>query len=117
MAKKAFIDAYQKTYGNISEACKAVGISRGTYYNWKAADEEFAKTLSELEPEEVFVDLLENKLVEKINQGDTIALIFALKTKGKKRGYVEKQQIEHSGQARVIMTDENGPISQQDTDI
>jgi hypothetical protein len=32
--KALFIDAYRKSLGNVSAACKAAGIDRGTYYNW-----------------------------------------------------------------------------------
>lgn len=93
LTKKAFIDAYTNSFGNISQSCKAVGIVRQTYYNWRTEDKEFANTIDSLEPKEVFLDFVESKLVEKINAGDTTSIIFALKTKGKSRDYIERQEV------------------------
>lgn len=93
MQKKAFIEAYQKSFGNVLVSCKAIGIARQTYYNWIEKDPEFKKDIEAVEPHERFLDFLEGKLVEKINKGDTTSIIFALKTRGKKRGYVERQEI------------------------
>lgn len=93
LTKKAFLDAYERSFGNISASCKAVGIVRQTYYNWIKDDSDFQQQLLDIEPKERFMDFLENKLVDKINSGDTASLIFALKTKAKPRGYVERQEI------------------------
>ena len=38
--------------------------------------------------------MAESKLMENINGNDNTSIIFFLKTKGKKRGYVEKQEVE-----------------------
>lgn len=91
--KKAFLEAYERSFGNISRSCKSIGIVRQTYYNW-LKDTEFKTKLDNIEPSSQFLDFLESKLVEKINSGDTASIIFALKTKGKSRGYVERQEIE-----------------------
>lgn len=93
LVKKAFLEAYEKSFGNILVSCKTVGIARQTYYNWIQEDEQFKKDVETIEPQERFLDFLEGKLVEKINGGDVTSLIFALKTKGKRRGYVERQEI------------------------
>ena len=45
-------------------------------------------------------DLTEMKLMENIKNGDTTSIIFRLKTKAKNRGYIERQEHEHSGQIR-----------------
>lgn len=94
--KKALIEAYIKSFGNVTQACNAVGLSRETFYRWQREDKSFKNAIEKAEPEERFMDFLESKLVEKINGGDTTSIIFALKTKGKKRGYIERQEIEHS---------------------
>lgn len=98
LKKKAFLDAYQKTFGNVSQACKLTEISRFTFYEWKKKDAKFASEIEAIEPEEILVDFAENALIQRVSKGDTTAIIFLLKTKGKKRGYVERKEFEHSGQ-------------------
>ena len=88
-----FIKSYGDAFGNITMAAKIAGIDRKTYYNWIEADPEFKAAIEAVEPNEVFVDFAENALIKRIQGGDTTAIIFALKTKGKKRGYVERQEV------------------------
>lgn len=96
LKKKTFIESYKKTFGNVSQACRASKISRQTFYNWKDEDDKFLSEIINAEPDEMFVDFVENALQKKILSGDTTAIIFALKTKGKKRGYVERQEFNHN---------------------
>tara|TARA_Y100001963_G_C6652892_1_gene386622 strand:+ start:156 stop:527 length:372 start_codon:yes stop_codon:yes gene_type:complete len=93
--KEKFIEAYKKTFGNITQSAEACGVHRQTYYDWCNADEDFKKEIEALQPDERFLDFAESKLVKKMNEGDTASIIFALKTKGKKRGYVER--VEQTG--------------------
>lgn len=90
--QKLFLDAYEKAFGNISQACKMAGIDRTTFYAWKN-DAKFQEQLAQVQPQERFVDFAEDALVKKISKGDTTAIIFALKTKGKHRGYVERNEL------------------------
>lgn len=102
LTKKAFIEAYSKSFGNISQSCKAVGISRQTYYNWINDDPNFKIELDAVDPKELRLDFLESKLIERINKGDTTATIFGLKTLGKSRGYVERQEITGGDGAKLF---------------
>lgn len=83
-------EIYKKKGCNITAACAALNISRVTFYKRK----EKSKKLQELieEADESLIDFAESKLVEHINDGDVTSLIFFLKTKGKKRGYVERTE-------------------------
>ena len=97
ITKEAFIIAYRENFGNITISCQACGISRTMYQGWMENDVEFRKTLAEIEPEEIMLDWGEHKLMERISKGDTLATMFLLKTKGKRRGYIEKTEVAHEG--------------------
>lgn len=97
ITKEAFIIAYRENFGNITIACQACGISRTMYQGWMKNDPEFRQTLAEIEPEEIMLDWGEHKLMERITKGDTLATMFLLKTKGKRRGYIEKTEVAHEG--------------------
>jgi len=97
ITKEAFIIAYRENFGNITIACQACGISRTMYQGWMKNDAEFKKALAEIEPEEIMLDWGEHKLMERITKGDTLATMFLLKTKGKRRGYIEKTEVAHEG--------------------
>lgn len=88
--KEMFIDNLKASGGIICIACESTGINRSTYYRWRESDKEFADAVDEVM--EAQVDFVESKLMELINAHDTTATIFYLKTKGKKRGWTEKQQ-------------------------
>jgi len=97
LKKSALLNAYIASFGNVTQSCKAVDLSRETFYRWRKEDKEFDQAIRDAEPAERFLDFLESKLVDKINNGDTTSIIFALKTKGKKRGYIERQEIQMDG--------------------
>lgn len=42
---------------------------------------------------EVMLDMAENKLFKNIQDGDNASIFFFLKTQGKERGYIERQDI------------------------
>ena len=88
--KEMFINNLKASGGIICVACENTGINRSTYYRWRESDKDFADAVDEVM--EAQVDFVESKLIALINANDTTATIFYLKTKGKKRGWTEKQQ-------------------------
>jgi hypothetical protein len=95
ISKKAMIEALEKSLGVVTSACRSVGISRQTHYRWLEEDEEYKQQVDELA--NVALDYAETKLHNQITKENPTAIIFYLKTKGKKRGYVERQEISHEG--------------------
>ena len=89
--KKLMIEALEKTLGVVTTACKSSGIPRTTHYRWMNEDAEYASAVNDLE--NLTLDFAESQLYQQIKQGNTTATIFFLKTKGKKRGYIERQEL------------------------
>lgn len=109
--KKTVLEALEISKGIVTDACKATQLPRSTFYNWLNTDSEFKLAVDDIQ--EVAIDYVEGKLFEKI-QGVTVkgkgkdddegepptyelppsdtAIIFYLKTKAKRRGYVERQE-------------------------
>lgn len=83
-------EVYKKKGCNITATCAALNISRRTFYQKKEKSKSLQDLLSEAD--ESMLDFAESKLIEHINNNDITSLIFFLKTKGKKRGYVERTE-------------------------
>ncbi|MBF0651260.1 hypothetical protein IR083_20795 [Dysgonomonas sp. GY75] len=97
--------------GIISGIAAYFGVERKTIYRWCDADEKFKEALED--SRENFLDLAENRLQtlvkgipefgenengHRVQVGwkvppDNASVFFVLKTKGKKRGYCERQDI------------------------
>ena len=92
--KKAMLDALEKSLGVVTSAAKTVGVGRTTHYLWMQEDKEYKAAVDELS--DVAIDFAESQLHKQIKEGNSTATIFFLKTKGKKRGYVERQEVDVS---------------------
>lgn len=103
--KEAFLSILQKKNYNVSKACKAFGIDRGRYYVW-LKEKWFAQAIEylheeDLDDSEETLRLLRKGVPKKDDKGnitgwiikpEITATIFHLKTKGKSRGYVERNE-------------------------
>lgn len=107
--KRAALEAYRRTFGNIKRTCDAVDITRQTFYNWKRDDVSFAAALEEIDPVGALVDLAEDGLAGKVKEGDLKAIVFVLETKGAPRGWTKTANVAISGPPPlVVQTEEVG---------
>jgi hypothetical protein len=88
LQKKNLLIALEKSLGIVTTACNKVGLHRSTFYEYYNNDNEFKKSVDEIN--NVVLDFSESALLKNIEKGDTTAIIFHLKTKGKHRGYIER---------------------------
>jgi hypothetical protein len=97
--KETFITALVDCLGIITRACEKSGIDRRTVYDWIADDPQFKVDVDGVS--EVALDFAEGHLHEQIRGNIPSSTIFYLKTKGQRRGFIEKQQVEHSGGVEI----------------
>ena len=94
------IDALEEGRGYVSKAASLLGCSPRTVYNYRDKYTSVAEAWAAIR--EARHDFVENKLHESINSGNVTAIIFYLKTQCKDRGYVERQEVQHSGEIKSI---------------
>jgi len=75
--KEQFVQFYREGRGHISNCCKAMGISRQTYYTWLEDDKWFLNEIKESEME--LNDDMREALVTQGGEGNLGAIIFYLK--------------------------------------
>ena len=75
--KELFIKEYMRSYGILTTALSACQITYNTYKKWFMEDDKFRDEC--INVERVQGDLVENKLLDLIVQGNITAIIFYLK--------------------------------------
>lgn len=90
--KTNLLEALEKSLGVVTTACKIVDCNRSTFYKYYNNDQDFRASVDELQ--NLTLDFAESQLHQQIKDGNTTATIFYLKTKGKKRGYIERKEVE-----------------------
>lgn len=111
--KKRMLAALEMHLGIVSMAAKEARVGRSTHYLWMKEDEEYRKQVEEMQ--ELALDTVENHLMLNIKDGDTTAAIFYLKTKGKKRGYIERTEIDTSGSLHLTWNEQKTYVQPNDT--
>jgi len=85
------ITALGATRGLLTMAARKAGVS---YTTVKRYATEFPSVKQAVEEaKESMLDYTEGQLFKKISDGDTASIIFYLKTQGKRRGYIERQEV------------------------
>jgi hypothetical protein len=119
--KKEMLESLRLHMGNISEACRAMNVTRKTHYKWYAEDEEYKDAVDDVN--DSLLDFAESKMFQLINGvkttkavGDEFivydtppcktSIIFYLNNKGKRRGYntgLQHQTTEQGEQAKITL--------------
>lgn len=94
--KEEMLTALKNTLGLVSYACRQINISRDTFYQWMKNDAAFAQSVALMHEEQL--DFAEHALMQRIEKGDTTAIIFFLKCKAKERGYREREPLSPTGE-------------------
>ena len=109
---------------NIGEMCKAIRTARGmiqtaarlincapnTIYNYAKKHPEVQAAIDN--EREMNLDRAELTLMRKVDEGEGWAVCFYLKCQGKQRGYIERQQIEHSGEMTQKLYSTEAPVDE-----
>ena len=116
--KRAMIEALEKSLGIVTSACKSVGINRSTHYDWLKSDEDYKSEVESIE--DIAIDFAESQLHKQIKDGNPTSTIFYLKTKAKKRGYIERQEIHQETTYKSLdinIIDTGIPLASSEKDI
>lgn len=84
-------NAIKNSYGNITFISNRLKVHRSTVYQSLTRFDLF--DLIEVERERI-LDLAESKLLSNIRAGKEVSILFCLKCLGKKRGWIDRQQID-----------------------
>jgi hypothetical protein len=90
--KAAMLEALERSLGIVTTAAEKAGIERKSHYDWLKSDPNYKAAVEAIQ--ESVIDFAESHLYKLIKEGNPAANIFYLKTKGKNRGYIERQEIE-----------------------
>jgi AcrR family transcriptional regulator len=99
--KDQLIQAIKAFKGNVTDIASSLGISRQTFYNYADQDNEIHDLW--MDQRQVIIDLAESKLLKLIDQENPQVIMFALKTLGKDRGYIEKQEVDQTNKTVNII--------------
>jgi hypothetical protein len=89
------IKAITETQGLLTLAAQRSGIGYRTICRYVAEYPSVRQAADDAR--ERMIDFAESKLYSKIKDGDTVSILFYLKTKGKSRGYIERQEVTGEG--------------------
>jgi glutamate racemase len=87
VSKKRILAAIKNSYGNITVIAGRLNIERKTLYD---KIKKFELESAIIDERDKIIDLAENKLIGRVNDGSESMISLVLKTLGRERGYVER---------------------------
>jgi len=109
------IEAIRKSHGLLATAARDLGVTRQTVYNYVKRYRRVAHAVDEAR--DSILDMAEGQLFSAVQKGSIPAMMFLLKTVGRTRGYVDRQEITGAdGQALKIKLDWGDNVISDDED-
>jgi hypothetical protein len=90
--------------GNMAAVARALGVTRGAVFIFVRDHPTLKRVM--LDCREARIDVAESALDRAVLNGEGWAISLTLKTIGKDRGYIERQEVENLGGQRIILTEE-----------
>jgi hypothetical protein len=109
------IKALLASHGLVSHAARRLKCTPGTIQNHIKNNTEVAAACQQAR--DTMLDFTESKLFESIKGGDLHAIIFYLKTQGKSRNYIERQELTGKDGAPVSPVADKLDLSKISLDI
>ena len=91
LSNQQIIDALRDVNGMVYLAARKLGCAPNTIYNRMAKSPAIRQACDDARGE--MIDISEQKLRQAVLNGEPWAISLVLKTLGKKRGYVERQEV------------------------
>lgn len=110
--KQQMLLALEKTYGVVTPALLMINLPKSTYYDYYKQDEEFRSQVDSIR--ETLTDIVEIELIKKIKAGDTQAILFYMKYRGKTRGYTDSLELNGKVDNTITVIKLNGPNGDTD---
>lgn len=101
LSDEKLIELVFKYRGFVTQICNSAQMSRTQFYRRMRDNRDIEIALQDAR--ESIVDYAESKLLELVNAGNCNAIMFLLRTQGKHRGYVEKQEVEQTNKVINIL--------------
>lgn len=90
--------------GNLAAVARQFGVSRTAVQQFVKNNPELQTIVSDAR--EGMLDDAESVLFGEVRSGEAWAVCFFLKTQGKGRGYVERQEVDQSATVRLVIDEE-----------
>lgn len=97
-----FLYALTQSMFNVSQSLRRIGLTRKDLEHWIQRDPDFATLMQEIHWHKQ--NFFETAFIGRVQSGDTAAILHAVKTQCKDRGYNDKIEIEHTGTIRAEHT-------------
>lgn len=96
------IEVIGEVHGNLTAVSRKLKVSRPTMYKFVDAHPTVRAALDSAR--ESMIDNVESKLYQKALEGEGWAVCFFLKTQGKRRGYIERQEVTGEDGGPLVVT-------------